>query len=186
MLVLRNTLRGGRHDGWWTTVGVCTGLLGHALLSAAGLSLILASSALAFQIVKLVGAGYLIWLGVRSWMESRHDAAAEIAGQSQPGERQPLRSFREGVLTNLLNPKVAIFYLAFLPQFVRPEDPVFGRSLLLATVHNAMGLVWLGVLSIAVSRGRRWLGRGAARRWIGRVSGTLLVALGLRLALAER
>lgn len=203
MLVLRNAMRGGRRDGWGTTFGITSGLFVHATASALGLSAILAESAAAFSTVKFAGALYLIWLGLQSWHSAlRHDDAAaqrvETAGNVDAPRGQlpggdpshaavPLvRSLREGFLTNVLNPKVAVFYLAFLPQFIEPGDPVLLKSILLAAIHNAMGLVWLGALTVVVARGRRRLETPRVRRWIARVSGALLIGFGVRLALEKR
>ena len=186
-LVVRNTLRGGRGDGWATVAGICSGLFVHALLSALGVSAILAHSAAAFLALKLAGAAYLAWLGI----QSLHSAARGTAAVRQPdasgaGRAPPGRSFREGFLTNLLNPKVIVFYLALLPQFVSPGDPVLARSLLLAAIHFAEGILWLGFVAWGVDRSRRYFLRPLLRRWMDAICGTVLVALGLRLALAQR
>src|SRR5688572_12485705 len=148
MLVLRNTLRGGRGDGWRTTLGICLGLLVHATLSSAGLSVILLRSATLFGVIKLLGAGYLVWLGLQSIMAAMRREAPAPRPSVRPAVRSFGRPFREGLLTNVLNPKVAIFYLAFLPQFIAPADPVLAKSLLLASIHIAMGLVWLSVIAL--------------------------------------
>jgi RhtB (resistance to homoserine/threonine) family protein len=181
MLVLRNTLRGGRGDGLRTTIGISAGLVVHATLSALGLSLILVRSAAAFDIVKLVGAGYLAWLGIQSLRAALAGQAPPSAGTA-PTDRRP---FREGLLTNVLNPKVAVFYLAFLPQFIAPGDPVFLRSFLLAAIHMALGLIWLSAVAAAVTVAQRFV-TPDARRWIDGVCGAFLVGFGLRLALARR
>ena len=97
-----------------------------------------------------------------------------------------LRSFREGMLTNLLNPKVIVFYLALLPQFMRPGDPVLAKSLLLAAIHCVEGILWLGFVAWAVDRSRRFFLKPALRRFLDALCGTVLVALGIRLAFAER
>jgi RhtB (resistance to homoserine/threonine) family protein len=185
MLVLRNVLRGGRAAGVRTTMGICTGLLGHATLSALGLSVILARSAAAFAVVKLVGAAYLVWLGVGSLRAAATPGAAGPAPGpiALPGDGRP---FREGLLTNLFNPKVAVFYLAFLPQFIAPGEPVLAKSLLLAAIHNAMGLVWLSGVSAGVDRAQRFVTNRSVRRALDGVCGAVLVGLGLRLALARR
>lgn len=181
MLVLRNTLRGGREEGWRTTLGICVGLVVHATLSSAGLSVILVRSAAAFSLVKTIGAAYLVWLGLQSM--------ATAVGRARPPVpvRQPSgRPFREGVLTNVLNPKVAIFYLAFLPQFIAPGDPVLATSLLLASIHIAMGLVWLSAIALAADRAQRFVTASRVRRWLDGVCGAVLVGLGVRLALTRR
>ena len=169
MLVVRNTLRGGRRDGWRTTLGITSGLVVHATLSAVGLSWILMRSATAFEVVRLAGAAYLVWLGVQSLWAAWRGRAAEAAPRVAEG-----RPFREGLLTNLLNPKVAVFYLAFLPQFD-------ASPFLLAAIHMVMGLVWLSVVAAAVV-----VVSGRARRWIEALCGTVLRALGARMAFARR
>jgi threonine/homoserine/homoserine lactone efflux protein len=182
VLVVRNALRGGRNAGWCSMLGILGGTLTHASASAVGLSVILAKSAAAFQFVKLLGAAYLVWLGIQSF---RRGAARLVDAGAGPA--LPLRvAFREGYLTNILNPKVAVFYLAFLPQFIRPGDPVLAKSLLLACIHNGLGAIWLGTLSVVAGQGRNWLRRPEVGAWTSRVTGGLLVALGVRLAFEKR
>jgi RhtB (resistance to homoserine/threonine) family protein len=187
MLVIRNVLRGGRADGVATTFGIVSGLLVHASLSALGVSLLLARSATAFQALKLAGAAYLIWLGIRALRAAAGRDAARVDGIAAAAKGNPTarRSYREGLLTNLLNPKVVIFYVAFLPQFIEPGDPVLAKSLLLAAIHAVQGVLWLGGLSFALERGRRFILMPAVRRALEAVCGTVLVAFGLRLALAR-
>jgi RhtB (resistance to homoserine/threonine) family protein len=187
MLVIRNVLRGGRADGVATTFGIVSGLLVHASLSAVGVSLLLARSATAFQALKLAGAAYLIWLGIRALRAAagRDAARADGVAAAAKGNATARRSYREGLLTNLLNPKVVIFYVAFLPQFIEPGDPVLAKSLLLAAIHAVQGVLWLGGLSFALERGRRFILMPPVRRTLEAVCGTVLVAFGLRLALAR-
>ncbi len=183
MLVMRNVLARGRRAGLLTTAGISAGIFVHATLSALGVSLVLARSAAAFEVVKLAGAGYLIVLGAQSlWRLRRPEGADAPPG---PGRRES-RSLVEGLLTNLLNPKVAIFYLAFLPQFVRVTDAVLAKSLLLAAIHVAMGVVWLALVSVFVGALRGFVERRRVRRALEGVSGAVLVALGMRLALERR
>ncbi len=186
-LVVRNTLRGGRVDGWATVAGICSGLFVHALLSALGVSAILAHSATGFLALKVAGAAYLAWLGIQSLRSAARDTAgAEPAGASGTGRVPAVRSFREGFLTNLLNPKVIVFYLALLPQFISPADAVLAKSLLLTAIHFAEGILWLGFVAWGVDRSRRFFLRPTLRRCMDAICGTVLVALGLRLALAQR
>ena len=184
-LVVRNTLRGGREDGWATVAGICSGLFVHALLSALGVSVLLAHSAAAFFALKIAGALYLAWLGFQSLRAAARGPAAEPAGV--PAARVPAsRSFREGFLTNLLNPKVIVFYLALLPQFLSPGDAVLAKSLLLTAIHFLLGVFWLGFVAWGVDRTRHFFLRPALRRAMDALCGTILVALGLRLALEHR
>ncbi len=195
MLVIRNTMRSGRRAGWLTTLGVNSGVLLHAVLSALGVSAILATSAVAFQVVKIAGALYLIWLGIKELYSTNQTEAkvqelknsgADPAPRPLVGRQAADRAYLEGFLTNILNPKVAIFYLAFLPQFISPGDPVLLKSVILALIHNVMGMAWLSVVALAVSRGRRFLAQGRARTILARISGAVLIGLGLRLALTDR
>lgn len=186
LLVLRNAMRGGWRDGMATMVGISSGLIVHACLSALGLSVLLQRSAEAYRVVQWAGAAYLIWLGIDSWRRSRHIRDGEwTAPWSETPARpvSPSQSLGAGFLTNLLNPKVALFYLALLPQFVGPGEGALPRSLFLVSIHIGMGVLWLGGLSLTVHASRRWVRRGSVRRWMERVSGSLLIALGARLAL---
>ncbi len=185
MLVVRNTLRGGHRFGWATAVGIASGCLLHAALSAVGLSVILARSAAAFHAVKLAGAAYLVWLGVQSFLARDGADVGDDAARAEAAVRKR-RGFVDGFATNLLNPKVAVFYLAFLPQFIGPEDPVLAKSLLLAGIHDVLGLVWLGTIAVLVARGRRFIRRPSVKRVISRAAGVTLAGLGVRLALERR
>jgi RhtB (resistance to homoserine/threonine) family protein len=188
MLVVRNVLRGGRRDGVITTFGICLGLFVHATLSAVGVSVILMRSATAFHLLKLAGACYLVWLGVQS-LSGAMRGEVPAAGAERGGPATAVsarRCFVEGVLSNVLNPKVAVFYLAFLPQFIGPTDAVLRKSLLLAGIHYVEGIVWLATVSVVVDRTRRFFMESDVRRWLDGVCGALLVGLGVRLALERR
>jgi RhtB (resistance to homoserine/threonine) family protein len=185
-LVVRNTLRGGRRDGWLTVAGICSGLFIHALLSALGVSALLAHSAAAFLALKIAGAAYLAWLGIQSLHAALRGQARADRADVAPSRVPVGRSFREGFLTNLLNPKVIVFYLALLPQFISPGDAVLPKSLLLTAIHFLQGILWLGFVAWGVDRSRRFFLRPALRRFMDALCGTILVALGLRLALEQR
>src|SRR5262245_63634681 len=131
VLVIRNVMAQGQRAGLLTTFGICCGLFVHATLSAVGLSLILLKSATAFEVVKLLGAAYLIWLGAQSLWQAFH-GSNRVFEKSIPEQRSAKGwpCFVQGFLTNILNPKVVVFYLAFLPQFISPGVWVFGSSVL--------------------------------------------------------
>ena len=186
-LVTKTALGRGRTPALFTTLGICLGCLVHAVASAVGLSIILARSALAFDIVKWAGACYLIFLGVQGLRGSAGPkAGGEAPLETQRRPRGRLRSFVEGLLTNLLNPKVAVFYLTFLPQFILQDDPILPQSLLLAGVHITMGLIWLSLYAAFISRLGALLGRSTFKRRIEALTGAVLIALGMRLAFQRR
>ncbi|MBU1248858.1 MAG: LysE family translocator [Proteobacteria bacterium] len=188
VLTLRNAMCGGPRDGIFTALGIGSGLFVHALLSALGLSVILLASAELFLAVKFVGAVYVIWLGAKSLIAALRGNGEQLSGMQDEclAPRSSRKRFREGFLCNVLNPKVAIFYLAFLPQFITPGDPVATKSLLLAGIHCVMGVTWLAGISMGVGRARRFVTRPFFRRAIDGVCGTILIGLGLRLAVQER
>lgn len=181
-LVAKTTLERGRRAAFCTSVGICSGLLVHATASALGLSVILATSADAFTAVKLAGAAYLAYLGVRSLRGSFRPGP-------DPGTAPPRRRgapFLVGLLNNVLNPKVAIFYLTFLPQFVDPSRDVLVQSLLFAFAHALMGIAWLSAYAYVLARLSVVFARAGVRRWLERVTGSILVVLGARLAFERR
>jgi RhtB (resistance to homoserine/threonine) family protein len=191
-LVAKNAFTRGRKASFATIVGICSGLIVHATASALGLSVIVARSARAFALVKWAGAIYLFYLGISAlWRAIRGvPPVAAVTGEESKDDSDSRHAwwtgFAEGLITNLLNPKVVLFYLTFLPQFIAPGDAVLRVSLLLASVHIAMGLVWLTVYSAALRRLNAAISRSGVRRTLEAVTGGLLVAIGVRLAFAKR
>ena len=187
LLVVRNTARGGVRDGVTTSVAICCGLFVHATISALGISLILLQSAWAFHVLKLVGAGYLIWLGITSLLAARRGQPLPINGVLQGGASvsrwQPVK---EGFLSNVLNPKTVVFYMAFLPQFIAPGDPALLKSLWLAGVHFIIANIWqIGVVMMVGSAGK-WLASARFAQVLNAATGSVLVVFGIRLALTQR
>lgn len=188
-LVTKNVISRGRFSAFLTTLGICLGCLTHATLSALGLSALLKSSEALFQVVKFAGALYLIYIGVQSLRSAWKGGESPGNGHVIPPPRPRAnywRSFVEGYGTNLLNPKVSLFYLTFLPQFISPGEPVIQKSLLLAGIHIAMGLIWLTIYAALLDRLSAALLRSSVRRRLDAVTGGLLVAFGLKLAFAKR
>ncbi len=188
-LLAKNVFTRGKKGSSATIAGICSGLFVHATASALGLSAILAESARAFEVVKWAGAGYLFYLGVRALLRACKNPAPVQAeqGPSVAVKNVTWRaSYFEGLFTNLLNPKVALFYLTFLPQFIAPGDPILRVSLFLASLHVAMSVVWLVIYSSALQKLNATLTRSGVRRGMEAMTGGLLMALGLRLALAKR
>lgn len=187
LLVMRSVLARGPRAGMLTALGIASGCLLHATLSALGLSLILLRSAALYDAVKFLGAAYLVYLGVQSVRHAwRNQPATLLASSTSVAPAEPLRAFGEGLLTNLFNPKVAIFYLAFLPQFISPGDAVLTKSLLLAFIHAVMGVGWLSLVSLCLGRLRAVLERPWVKRTIETTTGAILLLFGVRLALERR
>jgi RhtB (resistance to homoserine/threonine) family protein len=190
MLVIRSVLARGQRAGLLTTVGICCGLFIHASLSAAGLSLILVKSAAVFETVKLAGACYLVFLGIQSLRKlTRKPTERQVQipyREKRASVRAPWKSFMEGMLNNLLNPKLAVFYLAFLPQFINPGDPVFCKSMLLAGIHFIMGIVWLSTVTLFLGKMRAFFASARVRKWLEATCGAVLIGMGITLAIENR
>jgi threonine/homoserine/homoserine lactone efflux protein len=181
MFIIGRSLTGGLRAGLAADVGISVGSIGHTLAAALGLSVILATSALAFTIVKLAGAAYLIYLGIRLLLAK----SATDGGTRVPANSAAARSaFLQGILTNLLNPKVALFFLAFLPQFIDPHAGARSFAFLaLGATFITTGFSWGLVLAFAAARLQAFFLRNPnARTLMDRAVGALFLSLGARLA----
>lgn len=183
-LVIRNTTRGGLNDGVLTSLGICLGLYVHATLSALGISVVLTQSAQLFYLIKTLGAGYLIYLGITSLrsMTQSHTVKVDSVGSQSLSIK---RSLREGFLSNVLNPKTGVFYLAFLPQFINPEYSAFSQSLLMASIHFVIAMVWQCGLSAMLTSAKSLLNNSKFIAWMEGTTGAVLVVLGLKLLLEK-
>ncbi|WP_087686633.1 MULTISPECIES: LysE family translocator [unclassified Pandoraea] len=183
LLTITRTVQGGRRAGIMTGMGIALGDLVHTLCAAVGLSAVLMTSALAFDVVKYIGAAYLIYLGIKALRERPSDPQLPVAPQVSP-----TRAFAQAVATEVLNPKTALFFLAFMPQFVHAsEGNVFMQFLVLGMVFVAMSAVYTAAIALSV----RPLGRFVKRftwllRWQGKIIGTIFIGLGLRVAMQQR
>ena len=180
--VIARTVSGGRAEGLASCFGTAMGGLLHVLAAAMGLSLLVAESAVAFNVVKYLGAGYLVYLGVRLLLQK--DQGMETISVAAQG---PRRALFEGIVVELLNVKTALFFLAFLPQFVNPSEPIVPQLVLLGSICVLFNTL---VDIVAVLSSVRLLSSQTARdaraRLLTRVSGTTMVALGAFLALSKR
>jgi threonine/homoserine/homoserine lactone efflux protein len=180
-LVVRHAATSGRRPGLATATGVSAGVFGWVLAATTGVAALLAASATAFTVVKVVGAGYPLFLGVKALRASlRRDGAVaqRVAGRAETSAGRALRS---GLLCNVLNPKAAVFFVALMPQFL-PDDPAVVDVLLLSVTALLITLLWFGTVATLVGGLRRLLDRPAVRRVIDGVTGSVLVLLGVRLA----
>lgn len=180
-LVIRNASRGGAKDGIATSFGICVGLFVHATLSAVGISAILAQSAQWFGIVKMIGAVYLIWLGFCTLKDIYKGKSNSTDWATNQTHYNGMRSIREGFLSNILNPKTAVFYLAFLPQFIDPQTSAFAQTLLMASIHFVIAMIWQSGLALSLSSAKSLLGSNAFLRRMEATTGAVLVGLGIKL-----
>lgn len=186
-MTVRNTLLGDRAGGILTALGVSAGQAIWALATAVGVVALLVASEPLFLAVKYAGAAYLVWLGLQSLYEAwtgRFEAA--------PGERLPSRrlgrlaAFRQGLISDLGNPKMAVFFASLLPQFASPGDGMLTGLFALGLVFSLMTFLWLAAYAVVIAKAGDFLRQGRIRRAIEAVTGTLLIALGLRLATEQR
>jgi threonine/homoserine/homoserine lactone efflux protein len=172
-LVTKNALGHGRRAALATAAGVNLGIAVWTVAAALGLAAVVAASATAFAAIKLAGVAYLLYLGVRT---------IRSAGTLEAGRAQRGGALRQGLVSNLLNPKIAVFFTSLLPQF----GSSLVQLLLLGAIFNALGIVWLTSLALVAARGRRVLARPRVRAALDYLSGVVLVGLGVRLAFARR
>jgi threonine/homoserine/homoserine lactone efflux protein len=187
VVVARNTLRGGRRRGIATGVGVTLGLVVWTVAASAGLAALLRASEPAFVALKIVGSVYLVSLGARSLWDALRGTDADGSPQGNGSARTSSRaSLRDGLICNLGNPKIAVFFTSFLPQFVSARHSTFLALLVLGLLFGALGLVWLTAYSFLVARAGDFLRRSGIRRALDGFTGAVLVGLGVRLALERR
>lgn len=180
-LVLRNGVAHGRRAAVATALGINAGLVVWAIAAAIGIAAVLQASSGAFTVLKLLGAAYLVWLGARALLDAWR-GSAEV---SAPAGRRT-SPFRQGLLSNVLNPKIALVFTTLIPQFVDRGGSEVAQTFLLAGVFIAMGLVWLTGYALLVAQAGELLRRPTVRRVVNAVSGAVLTALGLKLALERR
>jgi threonine/homoserine/homoserine lactone efflux protein len=178
-LVVRNAARGGRRHAFLTTSGNSLGVLAWACFAAVGIAAVVAASAAVFDAVKLGGAALLVIIGVRSLI-GRHEG--DVGGTAETGRA----AFRDGLVTSLANPKLAAFFVALFPQFIPHGAAVLPRALGMAVVIVAVDLVWYSTLALLVARARKAFTDGGWGLRIERVTGAVLIGLGVRLALERR
>lgn len=194
-MVLRSAATGGPKRGIAAAAGICLGLLMWGFGAASGLSLLLAASRTGFMVVKFCGAAYLLWLGVNMWRhkpkpvaEAPNEAAGKILDAcctrilDACGTRA---AFRRGFTSNMLNPKVGVFYITFLPQFIPAHAFVPAFSLLLTCINLGLEMLWFGALIALTVPLARTLARPAVKRAMDRITGATLIGFGLRLGLTR-
>jgi threonine/homoserine/homoserine lactone efflux protein len=182
-LVLRSAAVSGQRRAWGAIIGIVSGCLVWGVLAAVGVAAVLAASATAFTVLKLAGAAYMVWMGVRLIVAAARGHAA-LPDASTPGNTF-LAAAGQGFLTNMLNPKVGAFYVALLPQFIPADAPHLTWGIALAGLHALLGVIWLGTLAAFAGTIRPWLQRPRVTRGIDAGVGAVIAAFGIKLALTR-
>jgi threonine/homoserine/homoserine lactone efflux protein len=185
-LTVRNALLGGRHAGVATAAGVALGLAVWTAAASAGLAALLVASEPAFVAVKLAGAAYLVLLGLQTLLHAWRGRPVEGDGERDAAGLRPGVALRQGLLNDLGNPKIAVFFSTLLPQFAPAHGPAFATLLAFGLLFCAMTFAWLCVYSAVVARAGRALRRPRIRRALDAVMGAALVAVGVRVAVERR
>jgi threonine/homoserine/homoserine lactone efflux protein len=182
LLIAKTVPTSGKAAGFANIVGFVTAFALHGVVSILGISAILASSAWAFSLVKYVGAAYLCWMGLNALWDAYQGKPA-TRNESQSVDKKGLRSaYLEGVLTNALNPKVSMFYLAAFPQFVTSTENIVVTSAFLVFLHALINALWFSVMVIMVAKLSNFSRSGYAQRWLKGIAGTVFVGFGIKLA----
>jgi RhtB (resistance to homoserine/threonine) family protein len=186
-VVTKNVLVHGRRAGLGTSLGVSAGLSVWTLAAALGVASVVRTSAVAFTVLKLIGALYLVWLGLQALRAAGHATATEAVPKGPAKRAMGARGgFRQGFLSDLANPKIGVFFTSLLPQFVDPGQSVLLPFLALGGVFVLMTLLWLGAYCVIAARAAQTLRRPRVRAALDRITGSVLIALGLRLAIEHR
>jgi threonine/homoserine/homoserine lactone efflux protein len=185
-LTIRSTLLGGRRAGVLTALGVSTGQAVWTLAASAGITALLLASEPAFLAVRLAGAIYLVFLGAQMLLHALRRSPGALHVARPGGALTPRTAYRQGVVSNLGNPKMAVFFTSLLPQFAPESGPRFASFLALGLCFCVMTTAWLTAYAFAVARAKDIVQQPRIRRVVDGLTGAVLVALGLRLASAER
>lgn len=183
-LVLRTAAAEGPRRAMLAAAGIALGCLGWGLVVGAGLGALLAASQLAYNVLRWAGALYLLYLGIKLIRAPRRALGLAVSDEANAAN-QPNWLLR-GFLTNMLNPKVGVFYVSFLPQFIPAGSSVLGWSVLLAAIHNVLGLIWYTALIMVTRPLLAALRKPGVMAWLDRLTGALFIAFGLKLALSAR
>lgn len=186
MYILGRSISQGKKAGVLSAIGISAGSLFHCIIAAFGLSLLIAKSAIAFSTIKYVGASYLIFLGIKALINtSKKEYKLEAKGQKKTSNQ---RIFVTGMLTNILNPKVALFFLAFLPQFIDPSYELNSLSfMVLGFTFITTGTIWCVFLAMFSAQLSGSIQKNfRIQRWLEKITGGLFIALGIKLALSEK
>ena len=179
-LITKRTISDGRKDGFSMALGITSGSFVHTFAAAFGLSAILLQSAVAFEIVKYVGAFYLIYLGISSFISrKKKDPAAE----NQQDAEMKKSAFKQGLISNVLNPKVAMFFLTFLPQFIQTGENATQQLIIMGVIYTLLSISWFFIYVFFINYLREWLLSPTVQGIMDKATGLVLIGFGLKLAL---
>ncbi|WP_175640391.1 LysE family translocator [Metabacillus schmidteae] len=181
-LITKRTITDGRKIGYRMALGITSGSLVHTFAAAFGLSAILLQSAFAFEIVKYVGAIYLIYLGISSFIKRKNQNAHQEA--DAPLKRKS--AFKQGLLSNVLNPKVAMFFITFLPQFVQSGTDVTIQLITMGVIYTFLSITWFFLFVFFINYLREWLMSEKVHNIMDKTTGLVLIGFGLKLALEKQ
>ncbi len=182
VLIAKTVPTSGRSGGFANVLGFITGFYIHGALAILGLSIILMQSATAFSIVKYLGAAYLCWIGVKALIAAFRGDDPPVPVSPAKRQRTLVKAFFEGLLTNALNPKVSMFYLAAFPQFITVGETTAAASFLLVTIHATLNALWFGAMVLMVARLTRASKTPRFQRWLKGVTGVVFIGFGAKLA----
>ena len=187
-LTVRNALVGGRRAGIFTALGVSVGQVVWAMATSVGLVALLLASEPVFQALKLLGAGYLIVLGIQSLRSAflHSPRPSSVPAASRPTKGSGLKAFRQGVINDLANPKMAVFFASVLPQFAPEGHGMLSALVALGLVFATLTFLWLALYAVVVARAGALLGGSRVRRAIDCTAGAALIGLGIKVAVEER
>jgi RhtB (resistance to homoserine/threonine) family protein len=181
-LITKRTISDGRIDGYKMALGITTGSLVHTFAAAFGLSALLMQSAVAFEIVKYVGAIYLIYLGLSSFISRKKKATN---AENQYHDEIKKSAFKQGLFSNILNPKVAMFFLTFLPQFVKTGENATQQLIIMGVIYTLLSISWFFIYVFFINYLREWLMSPKVQRTMDKATGLVLIGFGLKLALGR-
>lgn len=184
-IATRNTLTNGRTEGFKTIFGTCCALLFHTLAAVVGLSAIIVKSAFLFSVFKYVGAVYLVYLGFKTLWALRIKKAATTTEMTVKGKYESKSCFKQGFLTNILNPKVAIFFLTFLPQFVDSGSNTFIPFLIMGITYSVLTAIWFLFYIYLLNQISTFMKKPKTQTFIEGITGTILIGFGIKLALEK-
>ncbi|MBM7571585.1 LysE family translocator [Aquibacillus albus] len=181
-IATKNTIMYGRIEGLKTSSGTITAILIHTLAAVVGISAIIVKSALIFSVIKYIGAVYLVYLGIKALWSLTQKQGFESTSNFDEQKKMNVHCFRQGFFTNLLNPKIAVFFLTFLPQFVDPSHTVIPQFIFLGVTYSVLAAIWYFVYVVLINKLYLFMRKASTQRAIEGLTGVVLIGFGIRLA----